>query len=170
MAFNMATTAPRPALLERILPERTIGWLALALLAAVLAAIARGHAHWNSAPFVVWAHLLLMMLVLAITTAQMWGAKGARAHRILGWAWAIAMVASALITFDIRLTRGGGFSLIHLLSIWVLIQVPLMVAQARRHAVAGHRRRARGLSIFALLVAGFFTFPFHRMLGTWLFG
>ncbi|WP_235890512.1 DUF2306 domain-containing protein [Sandaracinobacter neustonicus] len=166
----MATTAERPSFLTRILPDRLIGWLALALLAAVLAAIVRGQPHWADARPTVWAHLLLMLLVLGVTTAQMWGVKGARTHRILGWIWAIAMVASALITFDIRLTRGGGFSVIHLLSIWVLIQVPIMVSQARRHAVAGHRRRARGLSIFALLVAGFFTFPFHRMLGMWLFG
>ncbi|PZU44449.1 MAG: hypothetical protein DI568_15640 [Sphingomonas sp.] len=165
----MASTAQHPALLERFIPDRLIGWLALALLAAVLAAIARGHAHWGDAPPAVWIHLLLMVLVLAVTTAQMWGLKGTAPHRILGWIWAIAMVGSALISFDIRLSKGGGFSVIHLLSVWVLIQVPLLVVQARRHAVAGHRRRARGLSIFALLVAGFFTFPFHRMLGTWLF-
>jgi len=28
----------------------------------------------------------------------------------------------------------------------------------------------RGLIIGALLIAGFFTFPFHRLLGHWLFG
>ena len=164
-----STPAPsRP--LERLIPDRAIGWLALALLAAVLAAIARGRSQWGDAPPAVWAHLLLMCLVLIITPAQMWLAKGQPLHRLLGWVWALAMLGSAVITFDVRLTAGGGFSLIHLLSVWVLIQTPILVWQARRHQVAGHRSRARGLSIFALLVAGFFTFPFHRMLGNWLFG
>jgi uncharacterized membrane protein len=36
--------------------------------------------------------------------------------------------------------------------------------------VARHRRTIRALVIGALLVAGFFTFPFGRMLGVWLFG
>ena len=64
----------------------------------------------------------------------------------------------------------GGFSFIHLISLWVLIQVPLIVVTARTHRVVRHRRAVRGMAIGALLVAGFFTFPFHRLLGHWLFG
>ena len=46
----------------------------------------------------------------------------------------------------------------------------MIVWRARTHRVAAHRRSIRGIVIGALLVAGFFTFPFDRLLGSWLFG
>lgn len=154
--------------LERILPDRLIGWLALALLAVVIVAVVRGHSRWDVATPAVWAHLLLAMLVLALTPVMLWRGKGTPSHRLLGWIWALSMMALAAISFAIRLTPGGGLSWIHLLSAWVLIAVPRLVIRARRHQVASHRDMVRGLSIFALLVAGGFTFGFHRMLAVWL--
>jgi uncharacterized membrane protein len=166
----MATLSPRPSLLDRLLPDRLVGGLALGLLLLVLAAIWRGRPHWSDASTAVWIHLGLLVVVLAITPLQLWGRKGARWHRRLGWLWAGAMMGTALVSFGIRDIRDGGLSWIHLLSAWVLLQVPLMIWHARKHRVAPHRIRARALSIFALAVAGFFTFPFGRMLGAWLFG
>jgi uncharacterized membrane protein len=64
----------------------------------------------------------------------------------------------------------GDFSPIHILSVIVLVMVPLAVIRARRHDRAGHESAIRGIVIGALLVAGFFTFPFGRLLGTWLLG
>jgi uncharacterized membrane protein len=154
--------------LERLLPDRLIGWLALALLAVVIAAVVRGQAMWGVASPSVWAHLGLAMLVLALTPVMLWRGKGTKSHRALGWIWALSMMGLAAISFAIRLTPGGGLSWIHLLSAWVLIAVPRLVFHARRHQVASHRDMVRGLSIFALLVAGSFTFGFHRMLAVWL--
>jgi hypothetical protein len=54
-------------------------------------------------------------------------------------------------------------------SAWTLVQVSLIVRAARAHDVARHRRRVRGMVTGALLISGFFTFPFGRMLGSWLF-
>jgi uncharacterized membrane protein len=99
---------------------------------------------------------------------MLWRGKGTKSHRALGWIWALSMMGLAAISFAIRLTPGGGLSWIHLLSAWVLIAVPRLVFHARRHQVASHRDMVRGLSIFALLVAGSFTFGFHRMLAVWL--
>lgn len=158
----------RKGFLERAFPDRLIGWLALALLAVVVVAVARGQAGWASVPAAVWVHLLLAMLVLALTPVMLWRTKGTASHRVLGWIWALSMMALAAISFRIRLTNGGGLSPIHLLSAWVLIAVPRLVWHARRHEVARHRAIVRGLSLFALLVAGSFTFTFHRMLGVWL--
>ena len=45
---------------------------------------------------------------------------------------------------------------------------PVIVIQARRHNWKGHRSAVRGMVTGALLVAGFFTFPFGRMMGAWL--
>jgi uncharacterized membrane protein len=56
------------------------------------------------------------------------------------------------------------------LSLFVLVMVPRLILQARAHNVAGHRSTVRGLVIGALLIAGFFTFPFNRLLGQWLLG
>jgi uncharacterized membrane protein len=49
------------------------------------------------------------------------------------------------------------------------VQVPLIVFYARRHEWKRHRSAVRAMVAGALLVAGFFTFPFGRLLGTWLF-
>jgi uncharacterized membrane protein len=45
-----------------------------------------------------------------------------------------------------------------------------MIWAARTHRYAAHRRAVRGMVTGALLIAGFFTFPFGRLLGHWLFG
>jgi uncharacterized membrane protein len=166
----MASPAKRPSLLDRLLPDRLLGAAALLLLAAVVAAIWRGRPYWADAGSAVWAHLALLIVVLAVTPLQLWGRKGAVWHRCLGWLWVCAMMSTAVVSFAIRDVRDGGLSWIHLLSAWVLIQVPWMVWAARRHQVDRHRDRARAMTIFALAVAGFFTFPFGRMLGRWLLG
>ena len=75
-----------------------------------------------------------------------------------------------MLTLGIKGINHGGFSVIHILSLWVLIQVPILWWTARTHRVARHRRSVRGMVTGALLIAGFFTFPFDRLLGHWLFG
>ena len=51
-----------------------------------------------------------------------------------------------------------------------MIQVPIIVWNARAHNVRRHRTDVRAMVTGALLIAGFFTFPFNRLLGQWLFG
>ena len=149
--------------------ERALAVGAVALTLAVLAALARGRAHWPQVPWQVWAHLATILLALALTPTMLLRPRGDRLHRRLGLVWVVAMIATAAISFDVRLSAGGGLSLIHLLSVWTLIQVPIIWWSARRHNVARHRRAVRGMVFGALLIAGFFTFPFGRMLGSWLF-
>jgi uncharacterized membrane protein len=96
--------------------------------------------------------------------------RGDLPHRVLGWIWASALFLTAAISFDVRVINPGGFSYIHLLSILTIVQVPLIVFHARRHNWKKHRAAVRGMVAGALLLAGFFTFPFGRMLGVWLFG
>jgi uncharacterized membrane protein len=95
--------------------------------------------------------------------------RGTKAHRQLGWIWAGAMGLTALISLFVRNANPGGFSIIHVLSFWTLFQVPLIVWSARTHNVKRHRRSVRAMVTGALLIAGFFTFPFNRLLGHWLF-
>lgn len=162
-------SAVRPGALDRLFPDRLLGWLAIALLAATLSALARGGAMVTRLPWPIVAHLALLIIVLALTPLILWRPKGSRWHRRLGWSWALAMGGAALVSFGIRASNAGGLSVIHLLSAYVLIAAPLLVLAARRHQLARHRGSARRMTLFALLVAGFFTFPFDRLLGSWLF-
>jgi uncharacterized membrane protein len=79
------------------------------------------------------------------------------------------MLATAVASLFVHET-GAGFSPIHLLSAVTLVGVPLTIWAARRHKVAAHRLGVRLAVSGALLIAGFFTFPFGRMMGRWLFG
>lgn len=165
-----AATINRATLFDRYVTDAVLGWLSLAMLAAVATAVARGHGEWAEVPAKVWVHLALIAVALGLTPVMLLRHKGDRMHRRLGWLWATAMLATALISFTIRSTNHGSFSFIHLISLYVLIAVPRLVWTARTHQVARHRANVRGMVIGALLIAGFFTFPFNRLLGHWLFG
>jgi uncharacterized membrane protein len=110
-----------------------------------------------------------MVTTLALTPAILWMPRGTRLHRQLGYAWVTALGLTAIDSFAIR-SGSGAMSAIHILSVVTLCALPPLVITARRHDHARHRRIVRGLVIGALLTAGFFTFPFDRMLGHWLFG
>ena len=150
--------------------DRLLAVAAMVLLAAVLAAIARGSGEWARVPTVVWAHILTILVALTLTPVMLLRRRGDRPHRLLGWIWSCALFLTAAISFWVRELNPGGFSFIHLLSLLTIVQVPLIVFYARRHDWKRHRTAVRGMVTGALLVAGFFTFPFGRLMGTWLFG
>ncbi len=153
--------APLPA-------DRRLGYAALAMLAVVLVALYRGRAHWAEPPASVWAHLALVVAALLLTPVMMLRRKGSGQHRVLGYVWVALLLAIAIEGFFIPL-HGRAWSPIWLISAFVLVQVPRLVVQARRHDMVAHRRTVRGMVIGAFLVAGIFTLPFGRLLGTWLF-
>ena len=172
MAATVARAAARPSRIS-LAPDpldRVLAAAALLLLAAVLTALFRGRDEWGQVPAFVWAHIATIGLAVALTPVMLLRRRGDRLHRRLGWLWAGAMALTALFSFGIRGLNGGAFSLIHILSAWTLIQVPLIVWTARSHNHRGHRGAVRGMVIGALLIAGIFTFPFERLLGHWLFG
>ena len=154
-------------------PPRFERWLAvgaMAILAAALAALVRGHADWAKVPPLIWLHLATIALSLALTPVLLLRTRGVRRHRQLGYLWVGAMTATAALSFGIRTINPGGFSLIHVLSAFTLVQTPLIAWYAHRHHVRAHRITVQVMVLSALLIAGFFTFPFGRMLGGWLFG
>jgi uncharacterized membrane protein len=150
--------------------ERALATVAVILLSLVIAALARGHPQWGRVPAIVWAHLATILIALILTPVILLGRRGTSLHRLLGWIWASSMVLTALLSLFVRTINPGHFSLIHLLSVFTLLQVPLIVVSARSHNVPRHRRSVRAMVTGALLIAGFFTFPFNRLLGHWLFG
>jgi uncharacterized membrane protein len=166
---SIASTSPQP---QGIAPDRYERLLAVAsviLIAVVLMAIWRGHGQWGQVPNLVWFHLLTILVALALTPVMLLRRRGDRRHRWMGWVWSGALFLTALDSFLLH-GPGSRFSIIHILSIFTLIQVPIIVLSARRHDLKRHRRSVRGMVTGALLIAGFFTFPFDRMLGHWLFG
>jgi uncharacterized membrane protein len=150
--------------------EKGLSLGAILLLSAVAIALIKGRATWANVPTNVWVHLGLIIIALMLTPVMLLRKRGDRFHRGLGWIWASAMLFTALASFDIRLINRGGFSFIHLLSAWTVVQVPIIILSARAHNIARHRRAVRGMVTGALLIAGFFTFPFNRLMGQWLFG
>jgi len=150
--------------------ERVLAFACIGLTGMTLVALARGRAEWSLLPSAVWLHLGAVLIALVLTPVLLLRRRGDARHRLLGWIWAIAMLVTALSTVQVRMIDPGNFSLIHILSLVVLVTVPLLVWHARTHRVADHRRGARNIVTFALLVAGFFTFPFNRLLGHWLLG
>ena len=171
----MATTAsPAPPSarlsLKPDLLDRVLAATATTLLAFVLTALWRGRSQWAEVPAFAWAHIATIVIAVTLTPVMLLRPRGDRLHRRLGWAWVSAMALTAALTFWIRGINQGSLSLIHILSAWTLIQVPLIVWSARAHNHRRHRNSVRSMVIGALLVAGIFTFPFDRLLGRWLFG
>jgi uncharacterized membrane protein YedE/YeeE len=81
-----------------------------------------------------------------------------------------AMVSTALVSFTMRYINDGKFSFIHILSALTLFVCYKLVRNARAHNPIAHRREVRGIVMGALMIAGFFTFQFDRLMARWLMG
>lgn len=114
-----------------------------------------------------FAALTLIPLTIAIFSLK----RGNRLHRTLGWCWVTLMALVAVTSFwiqEIRLL--GGFSPIHLLSIFTLIALVRAVWFARRHQVSGHSKTMTWITYGALMGAGAFTLLPGRIMNAVLFG
>ncbi len=178
-AATAADAARKPGLLARLFSNEVLAVASIVLAVAVVVAIVRGAAHWGRIPPLIWVHLGAMLVATVLAPVMLLRRKGTLWHRRLGYVWMSSMlVAAATSLFFKSGAMGpghlgvftGDVSPIHALSVFVLVQAPRAVMQARRHDRRRHERTIRALVIGALLVAGFFTFPFNRLLGSWLFG
>lgn len=98
------------------------------------------------------ASLAIQLHVLAVIPAALIGGymlsarKGTWLHRLCGRIWIALMVLTALSSFfihEIRLI--GGFSLIHILSIVVLVSAFEIVRSARQRDFVRHQRVVKSL-------------------------
>jgi len=120
------------------------GWITLHLIAAIAA-------------------LLLGALVLARV-------KGTEQHRWLGRVWVALAAVAAITSFAIRgLAEDGGYSAIHLLSIWTLIALTCGVYFIRKGQVRRHRYFMIG-TYLGLVGAGLGTLAPSRIISRALFG
>jgi len=150
--------------------EKMLAAGAIALFGVVLVALARGQPHWGEVPTLVWAHLATVIAALVLTPVMLLRRRGDAPHRALGKIWVAAMFLSAVITFWVHQSNPGHFSVIHIISLYVLVAAPMVWWTAATRRLESHRRYVRGMVTGALLIAGVFTLPFGRMLGSWLVG
>jgi uncharacterized membrane protein len=124
-----------------------------------------------AAPAVVQVHAFAAMAAFALGIVQFAAPKGTLPHRTLGYAWVGLMLVIALSSFAIvGINQWHGFSLIHLLSISVLIAVPMAVLAARRHHTGTHSKAMIGVFAGALVIAGAFTLLPGRIMHRVVFG
>jgi uncharacterized membrane protein len=116
-------------------------------------------------------HAFAAMAAFALGLVQFAAPKGTLPHRMIGWIWVLLMATVAISSFWIHTIRlVGPFSLIHLLSIFTLILLPLAVWRARSHRVADHRRIMIMTFTGALIIAGLFTLVPGRIMHAVVFG
>ena len=115
-------------------------------------------------------HALFAVSALLIGFLQLSNKKGTTQHKVLGRVWVAMMAIICLTSFWIRtLMPNGmfwGYSPIHLLSIFVLIQITLGVYFAKVGNIVKHKRCMTYTYFGGLIIAGAFTFYPGRLLYT----
>ncbi len=113
------------------------------------------------ASLMIQIHTAFAVAAAALTLAIFSLRKGSRHHRIMGWMWVTMMATVAVSSFWISTIKLiGPFSPIHLLSIFVLLQLVGSVRAARSGRITDHKRYMQGMSIGALAITGALTlFP-----------
>lgn len=125
----------------------------------------------TTAPLAIQLHAWIALAALALGAVQLLAPKGTLPHRGFGWLWVGLMAAVALSSFRIHtICSFGGYSVIHLLSVFTLAILPLAVLHARRHRIRAHARAMRLLFLGALLIAGVFTLLPGRIMHDVVFG
>jgi len=116
-------------------------------------------------------HAFAAMAAFVLGIVQLARPKGGSLHRALGYAWAAAMILVAASSFWIsEINQWNGLSLIHLLSIQVLVTLPIALMAARRGNIRRHRFSMVGMFVGALVVAGLFTLLPGRVMHAVMFG
>jgi len=121
---------------------------------------------FGDAPWHIHLHLAVALAAVVFGLLIFLLHKGTKTHKTLGWVWIALMLTAALTSFFIQ--ARGHFSLIHVLSVVVLISLTVAVAAARRGNIRLHKICM--ISTFSgLVVAGAFTLLPYRMLGQLVF-
>jgi uncharacterized membrane protein len=116
-------------------------------------------------------HAFAATLAFLFGLVQFTTPKGTLPHRALGWLWVALMTIVATSAFFIHTLKIWGiWSPIHLLAVLTLAMLPLAVWRARNHRIDGHRQAMTGMFVFALVLAGVFTFLPGRIMHDVAFG
>ena len=128
----------------------------------------------RSASLPIKLHLGFAVVALLLGGIQLLGKKGTALHKLLGRIWVAQMLVICLSSFWIRElmpdSKVFGYSPIHLLSIFVLVQMVRGVYFATVGNIAKHRQVMVSSYVGGLLIAGAFTFYPGRLLYVIFFG
>lgn len=136
----------------------------------------RGHFHgfdWSlfaGLSLAIKVHILAAVTALGLGGALMVIRKGRTFHRAAGWVWVSLVAVVAGSSLFIRSLNGGSFSVLHLITGWVLIITPIAVLAARRHQVVRHRRAMMGLFFGGFFFNAFVAFIPGRTMWQLFFG
>lgn len=117
-----------------------------------------------TAPAMVQVHVAAAISAFAVGCILMTGVKGSTMHRVLGYGWVAAMATTAISSFLLFGPVGSRLSLIHALSAWTLIVLPMGIAAARGGNIKAHRQSMTGVFTGGMLIAGLFTFLPGRLM------
>ncbi len=146
------------------------------VLATMKQALASAHPHWpdlgllGKQSLAVLIHLVFALFAFGLGAVQLWAPKGTIPHRVMGWAWLLIMGTVAISSFFIREINRGHFSLIHILSVVVLLQIPFIIWAARTGRIKQHANMTSGLFVGALIVAGVLAFLPGRLMWAMFLG
>ncbi|MBI3439754.1 MAG: DUF2306 domain-containing protein [Proteobacteria bacterium] len=177
--MNTAIAVKRP-IWRMIVPGAVaLGIVGIALIPAFLRRGGEGIPFHPHAPaWGLWSHLGsgVQWHVVAASMATVIGfvvvslPKGSPLHKILGWTWVASMALTAVSSFFITGLNGDRYSIIHILSGWTMVALPLGIYAIKRRNIAEHRRAMTGLFFGGLLVAGALTFIPGRFMYQLFFG
>lgn len=118
-------------------------------------------------------HLATVIPALFLGPIVLWRKKGDGMHRLLGRIWAVLMLTTAIASAFIHSPgagiAGSGYSVLHIFTIWTLVNVPLAVWFARQGKIERHRSSMMGIYV-GLCIAGAFSFIPGRIVGNFVFG
>lgn len=121
--------------------------------------------------WIVTLHAFAALAAFLGALSQFALAKGTTLHRVTGRVWVVLMATVALSSFLIHdLRQIGPFSLIHLLSVYVLVSLAIGTQQARRGDIDKHRKTMRSMFWLGLVLAGAFTLIPGRTMHSVIFG
>lgn len=145
-----------------------LAWMLLSPLALERLGDVRLHGpRWEllaTAPAIIRLHIAAAVFSFLIGVVLLAGVKGTALHKALGWGWVLCMGTTAVSSLFIKVINPGHWSLIHFLSGWVIIALPMAIVAIRRKNVRLHRRLMTGLFLGGLLIAGAFTFLPGRLM------
>lgn len=179
--MSLVSQTPRPPVLNAI-ALRVLAAGALVAVATfpirdrIAAAFAAATPHWpdmalfHRLPLAVKAHLLAALAALVLGAVLMVVRKGRTFHRMAGWGWVILVGIVAVSSLFITSLNPGHWSLLHLLTGWTLIILPLAVVAARRHVVGRHRKMMMGLFYGGFAINLIFAFIPGRVLWSLVLG
>ncbi len=121
-------------------------------------------------PPMIKLHVAAALSALLIGGVILFKPKGTGFHRTLGWAWVLGMAAAAISSLFIMELNRGAWSIIHLLSGWTIIGLPMAIYAIRRKQVQTHQRAMTGMFIGGLIVAGVLAFVPGRFMFDFLLG